>query len=912
MKKTLLIFTVLLICFSMVKAQTSIVEGTVVDITGKALPGVQISSGTKNVYSNAKGDFSIDGVNYGKSDISFSLSGYSDKIVTVDINAATTKLGFVQLSVSENNSSLNAAGENTITSLEAEDDVKDQYVAGLLHSTNDAFLSVSNYTLSAGYFRPRGYDNEYSEVLIGGLSLNDPETGRPNFSDWGGLNDATRFKESAYGLSPTRFSFGTIAGTSDIDVRASHQRKQVKFSYAFTNRTYRHRAMLTYSTGLMKNNWAVTVSASTRQGNGGYVEGTFYDAFSYFISVEKKINKKHALSFTGFGAPVKRGMQAASFQEVYNLLNDNYYNPNWGLQNGEVRNSRVRNSHEPVLLLSHYYDINDKLKLTTTLGYSFGRTGTTALNWYNAPDPRPDYYRNLPSWQYNMEPTIAPNPQVVNNITEAWQTDINTSQVNWDELYQINYLSYLSGGMSKYIVEERRLNHSQIGLASHLNYEVNNHVFLSGGFDIILYKSRNFKVMNDLLDGNGFEGSWIDVDQFAERDFPSDTNIAQNDLNNPNRIIKKGDVFGYDYDVHINTSKIWALGEFTFNHLDFYVGLALNETQFWREGNMKNGRFPESSFGKSKKYVYYDFAAKIGATYKVTGRHFLVLNAGYINKAPSFGDVFLSPRIKNDVIPDIRVRKILSADLSYIVRYPKFNARLTGFYTNFKDDTKVMSFYHDDLRTYVNYLMIGIDKAHMGVELGFEVKLIPQLSLVAAGSYGDYRYTNRPTAYMSVENGSLSDSVQTIYAKNFFVNGTPQAAGSLGLKYQNQHFWYANINANLFANNWTDFNPSRRTLEALEYVYPGDPRLALITEQTRAFEKPQFTLDISVSKTFRIKDVYLGINASVSNLFNNTNLVTNAYEQLRFDYEGKNVDKFPAKYYYAFGRTFFAMFSLRF
>lgn len=916
--KKLLLLMVLLLSFSMaMNAQKAVVEGVVTDVTGNPVQGVAVTSGTASASTDATGKFEISGLDMGKIILIFTHTGFETQQLSLNVDAARVKAGYIQLKSSENVSGDNVS-ETSLTNIESEDEVKDQYVSGLLHSSNDAFISISSYTLSAGYFRPRGYDNEYSEVMIGGLALNDPETGRPNYSDWGGLNDATRYKESAYGLTPTRFSFGTIAGTSDIDVRPSHQRKQTKFSYAFSNRTYRHRAMLTYNTGMMKNNWAITASVSTRQGNGGYVEGTFYDAYSYFLSIEKKFNKKHSLVFTGFGAPAKRGMQAAAVQEIYDMLGDNYYNPNWGYQNGEVRNSKIRNSHEPVLLLSHYYDINDKTKLTTTLGYSFGRTGTTALNWYNSADPRPDYYRYLPSWQENMYQDTPANPDVVNSIISGWQNDANVRQINWDELYYVNYLSALEGKQSRYVVEERRLDHSQIGLASHINYEMNKHSFISGGLNVNIYKSRNYKVMNDMLDGNGYEGFWIDVDQYTLRDFPTDSAMAQNDLNNPNKVIKKGDVFGYDYDVHINTGNLWGLGEFTYNHFDFYVGLKLSGTQFWRVGNMQNGRYPEDSYGKSAKHSFFDYAVKAGATYKLSGRHYFVLNLSYMTMAPSFSDVYLAPRVRNSVLPDIQTRKIFSGDLSYIIRYPKFNMRITAFNTNFDNDTKVLYYYFDtqtgDGETLVNYFVTGIKKVHQGIEVGAEVKLIPDLSLMLGGSIGNYRITNQPTGFITSESGIMPDSVQKIYCKNFYVSGTPQMAGSLGLKY-NKNYWYVNLNANLFANNWVDFAPNHRTVEVFNNtgIYEGDERLTLVTQQIKGYDNPQFTLDASISKSWKVdKNMFLGINASVTNIFNNTKLVTNGYEQARIDINNYGINAFAPKYYYGYGRTFFLMASLKF
>jgi len=913
-------FLTLLVVFMAiyVQAQNATLRGSLANAEGKPLAGAKVMVGMQQFLSDTEGKFVATGISYGTTELNFDMDGYETKTMTVEVNSPEVNLGMVQMKAGGLEKNVMYQSEVSASAVESEDDIKEQYIGGLLHSANDIFVSTAGYTLSAGYFRPRGYDNEYAEVSIGGLSMNDPETGRPNYSDWGGLNDATRYKESVYGLSPSRFAFGSLAGTTDLDVRASHQRKQIKASYAFSNRSYQHRAMVTASTGMMENGWAATVSLSTRQGNFGYVEGTSYDAYSYFLSVEKKIGKKHYISFTGFGAPAKRGMQSAAVQEVYDLLNDNYYNPNWGWQNGEVRNSRIRTTHEPVILLTHYFDINDKMKLTTTLGTSFGRMGTTALNWYDAADPRPDYYRYLPSYQENRDLDEAADPSVVQALTEAWQNDESFSQINWDRLYQTNYLSYLNGDQAKYILEERRLDHVQGGLSSHLNYEINNHIFFTGGLNVNLYKSHNYKVIADMLDGmsdintgDAYEGYWVDIDQYSERDFPSDTLILQNDLNNPNRIVRKGDTYGYDYNIHMNKANLWGVCEFTFNHLDFYAGLNLTGSQFWRVGNMKNGRFADDSYGKSEKHNFFDYAVKAGVTYKPTGRHYVQMNGAYMTIAPSFSDVYLSPRVRNTVIPDIKSKKIFSADLSYIVRYPKFNGRVTAFHTMFWNDTKVNGFYHDDLRTFVNYMMFDINKVHQGIELGAEYKIIPVLSATLVASYGNYRYTNRPTGYMSVENGSLPDSMQTIYCKNFYVNGTPQVAGSLGLKF-NHNFWFANLNANLFANNWVDFSAARRTVEAIQYLYPGDARVSSITEQYKANEKPQFTLDASVSKSFKIKKFYLILNGSVSNILNNTKMITSGYEQLRFDYNTLDTNKFPAKYYYGLGRTFYFMITFRY
>jgi len=462
------------------------------------------------------------------------------------------------------------------------------------------------------------------------------------------------------------------------------------------------------------------------------------------------------------------------------------------------------------------------------------------------------------------------------------------------------------GEQAKYMIEERRVDMKQYGFSSYINHDLNKNTFLSGGLEIKSYSGRNYKVINDMLGGN----YWIDVDQFAERDFSGDAIISQNDLNNPNRVVKKGDTFGYDYESYVNTQNFWALSEFSYSKIDFYAALNATTTQYWRVGNMKNGRYPDNSYGTSEKQSFFNYAAKVGGTYKITGRHFIVGNAMYMTSAPTFKNSYISPRVSDKTISEMADRKILSGDISYIIRHPRVKGRVTLYQTYIEDDVEMNSYYHDVLRTYVNTTMTGVDKLHQGLEVGIEAKATTSISVIGVFSKGNFLYTSRPTATTSVENGSITDTAQTIYCKNFYVNGTPQTAASLGLKWQGPKFWYVNLNANYFDDIWVDFAPERRTIGAIEGIYDNDPLIKSITEQQKV--AGQFTLDASVSKSWKIKQYTILFNASVSNILDNQKLITSAYEQLRFDFEGKDVDKFPAKYYYGFGRTYFISLGLRF
>ena len=204
--------------------------------------------------------------------------------------------------------------------------------------------------------------------------------------------------------------------------------------------------------------------------------------------------------------------------------------------------------------------------------------------------------------------------------------------------------------------------------------------------------------------------------------------------------------------------------------------------------------------------------------------------------------------------------------------------------------------------------MTGIDKRNMGVELGVEIPIGSMFTIALAGNYGDYIYTSRPNVTITADNGydilgnGKSEYDELVYWKNFHVAGTPQVAGTLGLKF-NYKYWYVNLNANYFDKIYVDMNPERRTTAARGTLDVNSELYQQLVAQERC--KGQFTLDLSVSKSWKVKSNTIGFNVSITNLTNNKNLVTSGWEQRRFDYSGYNVNKFPNKYYYAQGLTFY-------
>lgn len=794
--------------------------------------------------------------------------------------------------------------DNTSSISEGQEDESENgsgsFVPSLLHSSKDVYTNNTSYTFSIAYFRARGYDNKYQEVYANGYDMNNMVTGRANYSQWGGLNHIFRYPEVITNLNMATFDFGDIGGASNYNLRASNFRRQIRATYSLSNRTYNNRFMVTGATGVMKNGWSFVGSLSTRFGNNiSYVKGTSYNSFGWFVAGEKKINSENWLNLTAFASYIQRGMQSNSVQEAYDLLDNHYYNANWGWYNGKMRNARVRSQCEPIIMLTHNYASTDnKLSIQTTIGTSVGFNNTTSLNWYDAPDPRPDYYRYLPSYQIDNGDTSA----AYSYIQDLWTSnDESYTQINWDKLYEVNQLAAQQGKRAQYMVENRRYDQIQGGLSTNLRWSFSEHWSLYGGISFRGMRQHNYKTIEDLLGG----AYWLDVDKFSEGDFPEDQNVQYNDLLHKDDTLHEGDIFGYDYLYNIFKEKIWGVVHGSYSHWDLNFGLQLGLVQLWRTGNMQNGRFQDNSYGRSEVKKYMDNGARLGVTYKINGRNYLVLNGVGETRSPNILNSFIAPRINNSYASNLTNEMVYSGDLSYVLNYPAIKMRLTAFCTQINNSTRLISFYHDDYASMVNYSISGIDQRYLGVEAGAEIKLGSMFSLILAGTWGDFRYTDRAKVSMNAENGTdfEGEVERTVYWKNFHVSGTPQVAATAGLKF-NYNYWWVNINANYFDKIYCDLNPERRTSTARGSLDVNSELYHRVADQTRL--KGQFTLDLSVSKSWRIKYKYLiGFNASITNLLNNKNLVTTAWEQYRFDYTNYNVDKFGNKYYYAFGTTFY-------
>lgn len=833
----------------------------------------------------------------------------------------------------------------------------------ILFGSNDVFNNIAGYNFSAIRFRARGYSSESQDVYLAGVKMNDAITGYSPYSLWSGLNEAMRSKETVNGNEVSDFGLGGYNGLVNIFGNASNVRKGLRGSVLTNSALYRLRLMATYSTGMMDNGWAFAVSMSARLGGNDWIDGMYYRSFAYYFAADKVFNNTHKLGLVFFATPGQRGAQNASTQEVYDLIGSNMYNSNWGYQNGKVRNSRVRKTNEPVAIIKYDFTPSDKFNSSATVLYRFGKNGYTALDWYDAQDPRPDYYRNLPSYFYDSNTDLNRN----NDMKWGWANEVWThssdypelTHINWDRLYNVNRIQFDENGLrrSKYVQEERHVDQNDLNFVVNFKYRPSDLITLTGGINARINRTEYYKKLADLLGGDYF----LNIDNFAERDFAATPYKLQNDLayymnNGSAQKLHVGDKYGYDYYAQVREFGSWVNAEFTFGKFSANIGGRIGAESFWREGLVRKGLFPgldengnklkvdditveptyeldgttvTSSLGKSKKSSFLTYAGKLGLNYVIGGTQRVYANVGFFADAPKFNQVFLSPRTRNSVMDDLKTIKTFSSDINWQYSGNGINVRATAYFTTIKDQSKVMSAYDDIQNAFSNFAINGIDQRNMGVELGFKIPtyIVPDLSVQGVLAYGKYEYTSNPTLTQTVDNSAnvVFQNVPIPYwkstllpdgsIKQHYVPSTPQIAASLGLSY-NYDYWFIDADVEYFGESYLDMNPLYRT----EYAVYGPDNIVsaeeieYMTEQEK-FD-PAFLVNLSIGKSWMINYKYqLGFSLNVKNILNNTDVKTGGYEQTRLvdnTLSKSRYYRFDPKYFYMSGTNYMLNLYFRF
>ena len=788
--------------------------------------------------------------------------------------------------------------ESAFTFTEAqlgEDDDMSQNVT-IVNSNNNIYASEVGYLFSPVRFRYRAFDQKYNDVYINGVPMNDMETGQFRFSLVGGLNQQTKNQEFALPFESNNFAMPGMAGSNNYNFRPASMPAGHRITLTGANRNYTLRGMYTFNSGLSNKGWAFSGNVTYRWADQGYVEGTFYNSLSYFLGVQKVFGDgTHSLSLTTWGNPTERASQGAGTDEMYWMANDRYYNPYWGYQNGKKRNSRIITDFAPTALLTWDWKISDNAKLTTSVLGRYGMYKSTKLNYNNAENPHPNYWKNMPSAYYDIwdDSNTSYRTEVARENWQAaydfWSGPKANRQINWDRLYYCNKQATAQGQDAMYYIQAKNNNTLNIALSSTFNKQIDKDKSWNIGIIGATNKGMHYQTMEDMLGATTFHN----INTYAIGTYAATADEVQYDLNNPNALVGEGDKFGYNYNLLVNNGKLWTSYSENFGNLHYMVAAKLGYTSMQRDGKMRNGLAKNNSYGKSHTAQFIDGGFKFGANVNMGRGNTFTLGLGYEQKAPQAKAAFISPEINNDFVRNLRNEHVFNAEVGYQLQNSWLHANVNAYYSHVTKASDWQNFYNDDVNSFTYVSITDMNKSYYGVEAGlkfkvtsaFDVKLIGQISDAKIMNDGKLEYMKSQDAvvYGDAAEGLVEDH---IYNKGMRESGTPLTSASLGLSYHSGG-WFVDLNANYYDRIYLSYSPNYRYESSCKARGDIPVDQVLRENLTQAKGHGGFMIDGSIGRSIYLKHGSLSINLSVTNILNNTNIVTGGYEQSRSNYTVK-------------------------
>ena len=752
----------------------------------------------------------------------------------------------------------------------------------VLGSNTSAYASEVGYKWSPARFKFRAYNSKYNDIYINGNPANDVERGEFRYSFVGGLNNFTRNMEASLPFEDNGFGATSMGGGSNYNFRPSSQPAGHRISLAGANRNYTFRGMYSYNSGFNAKGWAYSFGLTYRYAHEGYVEGTFYNALSYFLGIEKMFSPQHSVSLVTWGNPTERGAQAASTDEMYWIANDRFYNPNWGYQNGKKRNSRIIHDWAPSAMLTWDWKLDNNTKLTTSLLGKYAMYSSSRLSYNNSTNPSPDYYSIMPSYNYNVwDPTDTDNRTEAGR--QAWQASYDylsaskaNRQINWDQLYFSNKAVSAQGGDAMYYLQAYHDDQLSFSLASTLKKQLSKTQTLNGGLVLSTNTGMHYQTMEDLLGAATFHN----VNTYVVGTYLSSDMQAMYDADNPGKEIKEGDRFAYDYNIYVNKAQLWATYAENFGPLHYSLSGRIGGQTLQRDGKMRNGLALDNSKGKGGTAKFLDGGVKFGSSLNVGRGHAFSLGLGYEKKAPVARTAFAAPQINNDFVKDLKNEDVYSAEIGYQLNASWLHANINAYYS-YLNNVAEYSMYYDDSQNSFSYVSVnGISKRYYGIEAGLNFKVSPSFNIKMLGTINEAKYANdAKVSYILSQDGKQYNDV--VLTKGIREGSTPLTAASIDFGYH-AGGWFIDLIGNYYDRIYLYYTPVTRY--ASENEKTNNLGELDYNRYAQAKGNGGFMLDASIGRTIRLRRAgQLSLNLMLTNILNNTNIVTGGMEQNRKD-----------------------------
>ena len=911
MKRLFLVALVLLgmVGFAFAQPNTMTCQGIVIDELGEPVVGatVQAKGTTTAIATDIDGKFSLK-VPKNTKELQISYVGY--KTVTVK---AAPEMGEIKIvpdskmlqdvvvtsSVARTRETPIAISELTAGDIEVK--LGNKEFPEVLKGTPGVWATPEGGGYGDAKINMRGFKAPNVAILINGIPMNDMEWGGIYWSNFAGLSNVTSNMQTQRGLGAAIISSPSIGGTIAITTRGLDAKRGGSVWYG-TGNDGLNDIGFNLSTGLMSNGWALTVLGSRKWANG-YIQGTQYEAWNYFVNVSKKIGDSNQISLTAFGAPqwhnqrnTGNGLTVEGWQEVKQFMNGESqyrYNPTYGFDNeGQQRTANKNFYHKPIISLNHIWQINEYSSLSSAVYVSLatggglsgqGRTSAWRNTWYGATNGSLNWFSSADTNMSIRRPDGTFDYGAIQDMNAASTTGSNMA------------------------MSASNNNHEWYGLIStYKNEFIPNKFTFTGGIDLRYYIGHHNNKLTDLYSGQYF------IDDSSR----SSVNVANNAAAaNPAWVYEKlgvGDIVYRNYNGYVNQEGVYGQGEWKF--LDGRVTSVLAGSLNVTTQQRKDMFYYDAEHAWSEKRTSLGGTIKGGVNWNIDTHNNIFVNGGYISKAPFFSyGVFLSSATSNDINPDMRNEKIGSVEAGYSFHSPKFTMTLNGYYTLWMDKTdnetvRTGTVTVQDSPNYGERYTLNLENVraqHWGAEFNFTYIPTTWFELTGMFSWGDWTWNNNPIGYYYNSQGQpLSDPTTGTVAsgikapdhawskvnqKGVHIGGSAQTTGALGVTFRPFKGFRIGGDWTISARNYSDYAVSGSALTAGTTLEVQDP-----------WEIPWGNeFDLNASYRFKIGGLDATIYGNVYNLFN-----YNFVKDATTNYSTKGTWQNAYKIFYSFGRTF--------
>lgn len=899
--KKLFLLMVGLSFFGLTAVAQTIVSGRVLDENDQPLIGatILVPGTTQGTSTDADGRFmlrtgkGVDAVqvnylNYKPADFKINASATKQDLGTIKMEPSAIAMQDVVITQSIAVQRKTPVAVATVSAADIEYKLGGQEFPEILKSTPGVYATKDGGGYGDSKINMHGFKSENIAVMVNGVPVNEMEWGGVYWSNWAGLSDVTRSMQTQRGMGASKIAAPSVGGTINIVTNSIDAKKGGSFTYGVGNDGLQQMT-LSLSTGLTEKGWAASVLLGKRWGDG-YIQGTSFEGYNWFVNISKRINDHHQLSLTAFGAPQKHnqrkplyaGLSIAEWDKwakTYMGEKDMYrYNAVYGFdKNGQERSSMVNQYHKPQISLNHQWQIDYKSSLSTALYMSIGRGSGYSGQGRTSAD------RN--NW----------NGASYGKLLHTFRKADGTFDYG-----AIQEMNEQSPDGSRMVMSQSNNNHMWYGLLSTYTNQISKSLELSAGVDVRYYVGEHNNKIIDLYNGAYF------LDDGDRKNVKPENNIAAADPNWKYEKLGVGDKVYRDYDGHVHQEGLFAQLEWTRKKLNAFVSGSFSNTGYWRVD-----RFYYDDAHKESEHVnFLGYTAKGGVNWNFTEKSNIFLNVGYISRAPFFsGGAFLQSTTSHATNPDAKNERVFSIEGGYGLRTPTLTLNLNAYYTLWMDKAIVRSSQMSN-GDYARVNMTGVDARHMGIELDFRYKPTRWLNVTGMLSVGDWIWTSDARGYVydsqgqpmtkaldgTVASGIMADDhmYMDVRQKDIHVGGSAQTTAAIGATFFPMKGLRISADWNAYANNYADFYIGGST--SLQNVNVNEPWRIPWGHQ----------LDLSASYSFKIGKVNATLYGNVNNVYN-YNYVMDA--QCAADATGWQ-DAYAVMY--SFGRTYTLKLKLRF